>query len=330
MMKENTVELLFNNIDESTELLKDCLELSYLEALIETGENFFEGEILQEEINDLHQEKLMLTIQQYNETTKDNESIRRAFQLAILKGMKQGVQTNHEMTPDGIAFIVSYLVGKFTDGKKDLKILDPAIGTGNLLLTILNASKDKFTESVGIDVDDVLVRIAFVVGNLLGHEIELFNQDSLAPLFVDPVDLVVCDLPIGFYPNDERAKAYTLKAKEGMSFAHHLFIEQSMNYLKSGGFFIGLVPNHLFTSEQSQALQNYINETGVIQGLIQLPLSAFKDERHQKSILIIRKNAENMKKPKHALLVDFPKLTNMKAVEDIMLQMNSWFKENLQ
>jgi len=330
MVKENSVEFLFNYIDESTECLKDNLEISYLEALIETGENFFEGEVLQEEINGSQKDKLMNTIHQFTSASKDNESIRRAFQLAILKGMKQGVQTNHEMTPDGIAFIITYLVGKLTEGKQNLIILDPAIGTGNLLLTILNSSKDKFTESVGIDVDDVLVRIAFVIGNLLGHEIELFNQDSLAPLFVDPVDLVVCDLPIGFYPNAERANEYTLKAKEGMSYAHHLFIEQSMNYLKSGGFFISLVPNHLFTSEQSAQLQSYINETGVIQGLIQLPVSAFKDEKHQKSILIIRKNAENMKKPKQALLVDFPKLSNVKAVEDIMLQMNEWFKENLQ
>ena len=330
MIKDNSVELLFNYIDESTEYIKDKLEISYLEALIETGENFFEGEILQEEITDSQKDKLMNTIQQFTSVTKDNESIRRAFQLAILKGMKQGVQTNHEMTPDGIAFIISYLVGKLTEGKQELSILDPAIGTGNLLLTILNSSKEKFTDPIGIDVDDVLVRIAFVIGNLLGHEIELFNQDSLAPLFVDPVDVVVCDLPVGFYPNAERAKEYALKAKEGMSYAHHLFIEQSMNYLKSGGFFISLVPNHLFTSDQSGQLQNYINETGVIQGLIQLPVSAFKDEKHQKSILIIRKNAENMKKPKKALLVDFPKLTNMKAVEDIMLQMNAWFKENLQ
>lgn len=330
MNQENAVEILFNYIDETTESIKDQLEISYLEALIETGENFFEGEILQAEINELQKEKLLKIIEQFKSTSKDNESIRRAFQLAILKGMKQGVQTNHEMTPDGIAFIMSYLVGKFTEGKKDLTILDPAIGTGNLLLTILNASNDKFTASVGIDVDDVLVKIAFVIGNLLGHEIELFNQDSLAPLFVDPVDLVVCDLPIGYYPNEERSKNYTLKAKEGMSYAHHLFIEQSLNYVKSGGFFISLVPNHLFTTDQSQQLQNFINETGVIQGLIQLPVSAFKDEKHQKSILIIRKNAENMKKPKHALLVDFPKLSNMKAVEDIMLQMNAWFKENLQ
>lgn len=329
MENKNTVERLFTYIDESTEIIKDCMEISYLEALVETGENFFEGEILQEEINDENIDKLQTIIQQFNDTHKEKENIRRSFQLAILKGMKQGIHTNHEMTPDGIGLIVSYLVNKFTEGKKELSILDPAVGTGNLLATVLNESDNKFITAFGIDVDDVLVKISFVIGNLLGHEVELFNQDSLAPLYVDPVDVVVCDLPVGYYPNEERAKNYSLKAKNGMSYAHHLFIEQSMNHLKSGGYFIGLVPNHLFTSEQSGQLHEYLNSTGVIQGLIQLPISAFKDERHQKSILIIRKNAENMEKPKQALLVDFPKLTNSSAVEHIMLQMNKWFKENL-
>jgi site-specific DNA-methyltransferase (adenine-specific) len=328
-MNAKTVETLFGMIDESTEIIKDALDLSYLEALIETGDNFFEAQVLQEELDEQLKTKLMNSISSYQENEYDKESIRRAFQLAILKGMKEGIQPNHEMTPDGIGFIMSYLVGKFTKGKKELSILDPAIGTGNLLHSVLIQTGDQFTSASGVDVDEVLVRLAYVLGNLLGHEIELFNQDALAPLLVDPVDLVLCDLPVGYFPNEERAKNYQLKAKEGMSYAHHLFIEQSMNYLKSGGYFIGLIPNHLFTSEQAPQLHEFIKETCNIQGLIQLPASSFKDERHQKSILILRKNAEDNKKLKQALLVDFPKLSNTKAVEEMMYRINKWFEENL-
>ncbi|HRF77540.1 MAG TPA: PDDEXK nuclease domain-containing protein, partial [Chitinophagales bacterium] len=43
-------------------------------------------------------------------------------------------------------------------------------------------------------------------------ELELFHQDSLEPLFIDPVDTVICDLPVGYYPNDEGAEAFELKA----------------------------------------------------------------------------------------------------------------------
>ncbi len=40
------------------------------------------------------------------------------------------------------------------------------------------------------------------------------------------MDAVVCDLPVGYYPNEEVALDYELCAAEGMSYAHHLFIEQ--------------------------------------------------------------------------------------------------------
>jgi site-specific DNA-methyltransferase (adenine-specific) len=328
-MNAKTVETLFGLIDESTESIKIALDISYLEALIETGDNLFESQVLQDEFDEQLKTKLMNSITAFQETEYEKESIRRAFQLAILKGMKEGIQPNHEMTPDGIGFIMSYLVSKFTKGKNELKILDPAVGTGNLLHSVLIQTGDKFSAAYGVDVDDILVRLAYVVGNLLGHEIELFNQDSLGPLLIDPVDLVVCDLPVGYFPNEERAKNYKLKAKEGMSYSHHLFIEQSMNYLKNGGYFIGLIPNHLFTSEQAPQLHEFIKETCMIQGLIQLPASTFKEERHQKSILILRKNAEDNKKLKQALLVDFPKLTNSQAVEEMMYRINKWFEENL-
>ena len=68
----------------------------------------------------------------------DKEEIRKAIQLAILKGMKKSVQVNHQMTPDAIGLLVSYFVKEMTKDKKELSILDPALGTGNLLYTIMN------------------------------------------------------------------------------------------------------------------------------------------------------------------------------------------------
>ena len=48
----------------------------------------------------------------------ENEQIRKALQLAILKGMKESSQPNHQMTPDAIGMFISYLVGKFTKGRR--------------------------------------------------------------------------------------------------------------------------------------------------------------------------------------------------------------------
>ena len=46
--------------------------------------------------------------------------------------------------------------------------------------------------------------------------IQLFHQDGLQDLLLDPVDLALSDLPIGYYPNDERAKDLLLLRRKAI------------------------------------------------------------------------------------------------------------------
>ncbi|AJH19257.1 MULTISPECIES: class I SAM-dependent methyltransferase [Bacillus] len=320
------VETLFSIFDSSTVVLRKELDVTYLEALVETGDNLFEGAILQEELSESTIERLNREYSTFNEETYKGEEIRKAFQLAILKGMKEGVQANHEMTPDAVGMFMSYLFHKFMQGQKEITVLDPAIGTGNLMTTLFNSAKEELTMSgFGVEVDEVLIKLALVNANLQKHAIEFFHQDGLAPLYIDPVDAVVSDLPIGYYPNEIVASEYTLKADEGMSYAHHLFIEQSVKHTKEGGYLFFLVPNFIFESDQAPKLHAFIKETCFIQGLLQLPVSMFKNEKNAKSIFVLQKKGQGVTMPKQALLVELPKFSNMKAMENIMDQLNTWF-----
>ncbi|WP_241138669.1 class I SAM-dependent methyltransferase [Bacillus mycoides] len=320
------VETLFSIFDSSTVVLRKELDVTYLEALVETGDNLFEGAILQEELSESTIERLNREYSTFNEETYKGEEIRKAFQLAILKGMKEGVQANHEMTPDAVGMFMSYLFHKFMQGQKEITVLDPAIGTGNLMTTLFNSAKEELTMSgFGVEVDEVLIKLALVNANLQKHAIEFFHQDGLAPLYIDPVDAVVSDLPIGYYPNEIVASEYTLKANEGMSYAHHLFIEQSVKHTKEGGYLFFLVPNFIFESDQAPKLHAFIKETCCIQGLLQLPVSMFKNEKNAKSIFVLQKKGQGVTMPKQALLVELPKFSNMKAMENIMDQLNTWF-----
>ncbi|MBU5219109.1 class I SAM-dependent methyltransferase [Bacillus albus] len=321
-----TVETLFSIFDSSAVVLRKELDVTYLEALVETGDNLFEGAILQEELSESAIERLNREYSTFNEETYKGEEIRKAFQLAILKGMKEGVQANHEMTPDAVGMFMSYLFHKFMQGQNEITVLDPAIGTGNLMTTVFNSAKEGLTMSgFGVEVDEVLIKLALVNANLQKHAIEFFHQDGLAPLYIDPVDAVVSDLPIGYYPNEIGASEYKLKADEGMSYAHHLFIEQSVKHTKEGGYLFFLVPNFIFESDQAPKLHAFIKETCFIQGLLQLPVSMFKNEKNAKSIFVLQKKGSNVTMPKQALLVELPKFSNMKAMEDIMDQLNTWF-----
>ncbi|MEC2526646.1 class I SAM-dependent methyltransferase [Bacillus cereus] len=321
-----TVETLFSIFDSSAVVLRKELDVTYLEALVETGDNLFEGAILQEELSESAIERLNREYSTFNEETYKGEEIRKAFQLAILKGMKEGVQANHEMTPDAVGMFMSYLFHKFMQGQNEITVLDPAIGTGNLMTTVFNSAKEGLTMSgFGVEVDEVLIKLALVNANLQKHAIEFFHQDGLAPLYIDPVDAVVSDLPVGYYPNEIGASEYKLKADEGMSYAHHLFIEQSVKHTKEGGYLFFLVPNFIFESDQAPKLHAFIKETCFIQGLLQLPVSMFKNEKNAKSIFVLQKKGANVTMPKQALLVELPKFSNMKAMEDIVDQLNTWF-----
>jgi site-specific DNA-methyltransferase (adenine-specific) len=326
MYVSQTVETLFSIFDSSAVVLRKELDVTYLEALVETGDNLFEGAILQEELSESAIERLNREYSTFNEETYKGEEIRKAFQLAILKGMKEGVQANHEMTPDAVGMFMSYLFHKFMQGQNEITVLDPAIGTGNLMTTVFNSAKEGLTMSgFGVEVDEVLIKLALVNANLQKHAIEFFHQDGLAPLYIDPVDAVVSDLPVGYYPNEIGASEYKLKADEGMSYAHHLFIEQSVKHTKEGGYLFFLVPNFIFESDQAPKLHAFIKETCFIQGLLQLPVSMFKNEKNAKSIFVLQKKGANVTMPKQALLVELPKFSNMKAMEDIMDQLNTWF-----
>ncbi|PFF88449.1 class I SAM-dependent methyltransferase [Bacillus cereus] len=326
MYVSQTVETLFSIFDSSAVVLRKELDVTYLEALVETGDNLFEGAILQEELSESAIERLNREYSTFNEETYKGEEIRKAFQLAILKGMKEGVQANHEMTPDAVGMFMSYLFHKFMQGKAEITVLDPAIGTGNLMTTVFNSAKEELVMSgFGVEVDEVLIKLALVNANLQKHAIEFFHQDGLAPLYIDPVDAVISDLPIGYYPNEIGASEYKLKADEGMSYAHHLFIEQSVKHTKEGGYLFFLVPNFIFESDQAPKLHAFIKETCFIQGLLQLPVSMFKNEKNAKSIFVLQKKGPSVTMPKQALLVELPKFSNMKAMENIMDQLNTWF-----
>lgn len=328
MQTVSNMEKLFTALNESSEQLAEELQLSYIEAVAETGENLFHGDVLQDELSELAKKKVKKLYADIQLDTYESEEIRKAFQLCVLKGLKEGAHPNHQMTPDSVGIFVGYLVQRFMSNKPSFSLLDPAVGTGNLLTAVLNQLKDHKVESSGVDVDDLLIQLSYINANLQKHPVQFYNQDSLQNLFVDPADAVICDLPVGYYPNDEGASAFSLKADEGHSYAHHLFIEQSMNHAKPGGYLFFIIPNQLFSSKEAPKLNAFIKEQAYIQGLLQLPLSMFQGEQHAKSIFILQKKGEGAAPPKQAMLADLPKFSNFEGMQAMMKQINEWFEKS--
>lgn len=56
------VERLFTVVDETARILQEELQCTYLEAVAETGENLFHGDVLQDEVSELNAKRLKSSI----------------------------------------------------------------------------------------------------------------------------------------------------------------------------------------------------------------------------------------------------------------------------
>lgn len=256
------------------------------------------------------------------------EDMRRGIQLAILKGMKQHAQPNHQMTPDSIGMLLGHIANKLTEDREETTILDPTVGTGNLLFTVMNGMENPVT-AFAVEIDELLVRLAAVVAELLEQPATFLVQDALRPLFIDPVDLVVSDLPVGYYPDDENGLNYALMPEEGHAYAHHLFIEQSLNHMKPGGYGLFIIPANLFESEHAPQLHIFLKEKSLIRAVIQLPSALFQSKVHEKSLLILQKPSEQIKSTPEVLLAKVPDMKNKQAMGRFLQDVDEWaIKEN--
>ncbi|MGE7688217.1 class I SAM-dependent methyltransferase [Lysinibacillus sp. NPDC097214] len=302
------IEKLFGMLNEHAEKIEKEHNVTLLEGILDGLEAWLDGEV------------------DFSQDGATKEDVRKAIQITVLKGMRKGSQPNHQMTPDTLGLLVGYFVEQlYVDRLKTEKIsiLDPAVGTGNLLLTVMNLLDEKI-EATGVEVDELLIRIAAATADLTEQPVSLYRQDALQDLLVSPADAIVCDLPVGYYPNEDIALDYELCPSEGLSYAHHLFIEQSINYTKDGGYLFFLAPTHLFESEQSKQLHKYIQKHAWIQAIIQLPDTMFANKALEKSIVILQKQGNDFKAPKEVLLAKVPNMQNKQALAMFFEKVKMW------
>lgn len=329
------IEQTFTSLKEAVALLQKELQVSYLDALIETGDNLLAKEVHVEdglptaEIK-TRLEELYANAQLAGLTT---EQRRQVMQLLLLQAYKQEkIQANHQMTPDTIGFLVEYLLEKVLPKKQGLALLDLTVGTGNLLTAILsklNQNGWPKIQAYGVDNDDTLITLASMATQIEQISVDLFHQDALDSLLLPKVDVVVSDLPVGYYPLDERVTQFKTRARKGHSYVHHLLIEQAVNQLKPAGFGIFVVPKGLFESPEAKGLLDYIQANAYLQGMLNLPQDLFASKRGQKAILLLQKHGSGAKQAKQILLGDFPSFKHKEQFQAFLGQIDYWERNSL-
>lgn len=308
--EKNMMEVLFEKLDVKSKDLHDENGQSYIENLGLAMEDIYTNQ------RDLLEQSTL-------------QERRKAFQFAYLSLLKEEViQPNHQMTPDSIGFILSYLVNLFNKNKKELNIVDIASGTGHLSATINEQNQDKTLMHHLIEVDPVLQRVSIHLANFLEIPFDVYPQDAIMPLPLEEADVIVGDLPVGYYPLDERSKEMKLGFDEGHSYSHYLLLEQAVTATRPGGYVFLIVPTNIFEGEEVKQLQKYIATETEMQAFLNFPNSLFKTEQSRKSLLILQKKDPGITKSVEVLLANTPDFKAQSQLQTFLSEVDEWMKEN--
>ena len=281
---EQTYTLLLENVQE----IQNNLLTSFYDALIEQNGSYLDGDI---ELD---------SVRQNNEKLKalklSKEEWRRAYQFLLMKAAQtEPLQANHQFTPDSIGFILTFLIDQLSK-KEHIDILEIGSGMGNLAETILNNTQ-KNMDYLGLELDDLLIDISASIADVMDAKASFVQGDAVRPQVLKESDVIISDLPVGFYPDDHIAARYEVASRQEHTYAHHLLMEQSLKYLKSDGYAIFLAPNDLLTSSQSDLLKKWLQKHAQIVAMIALPESLFGNAAYAKTIFVLKKQDEQAVQP---------------------------------
>jgi site-specific DNA-methyltransferase (adenine-specific) len=197
------------------------------------------------------------------------------------------------------------------------------------MLTVQTSLKTSgvVSHGYGVDVDNTLLTIAQLDAALTHADLTLFEQDGLIGLPKTDMDLAIGDLPVGFYPIDEKAARFKVFSKTGHTYMHHLLIEQSMKQVKDGGFGLFLIPTNIFGTDQAKLLTDWLKEEVYIQGIVQLPETLFKADNARKSILILQKHGATANQAQ-VLAASLTSLTDKATVQRFFREFSDWKNNN--
>lgn len=316
-MNFEKIETAYELILENIQLIENELKTHIYDALIEQNSFYLGAEGASEEVaaNNEKLRQLALT----------KEEWRRAFQFIFIKaGQTEQLQANHQFTPDAIGFILLFLIENLTDSDK-IDLLEIGSGTGNLAQTLLNNSS-KELNYLGIEVDDLLIDLSASIAEVLDSDAQFIQEDAVRPQILKESDVIISDLPVGFYPNDDIAKRYKVANSDEHTYAHHLLMEQSLKYLKKDGIAVFLAPVSLLTSKQSDLLKQWLKDYADIIAVITLPESIFGNAANAKSIFVLKKQAAYTPE---TFVYPLSDLQSREALTDLIRKFQKWKIDNI-
>ena len=253
-----------------------------------TVRNILAGEVVCD-IDDLDKEEELEEIYaKIKDVDFSAEDVRKAMQSIVLRGFKEMRIPNGNTTPDTLGILAAYLITKIHK-EKELSILDPLCGTGNLLFTIANYL-DKKTKLFAIDDNEWMTKITALTADLLDYPVEVYYQNTMS-LQLSNIDSIVFDMPHSEYI-------------DGKYFPYEAILH-FVNELKEDGSMIAIVENDFFDYDSNQEFKN--------------------NQARPKLILVLQKR---QLKDAKCFMVKLPSFNDVEDFNNALRDIEAWFLKN--
>ena len=282
------IEQAYTYLLENVQIIQNDLATSFYDALIEQNGIYLDGQTNLEQVKKNNQALKRLALRK--------EEWLRTYQFLLMKAAQtEPLQANHQFTPDAIGHLMIFIIEQLCP-TEDLSLLELGSGMGILGASFLT-SMNKKVDYLGIELDDLLIDLAASMAEVMDLQMGFVQGDAVRPQVLKESDIIVSDLPVGYYPDDQVASRYEVAASEGHTYAHHLLMEQSLKYLKTGGYAIFLAPSNLLSSPQSDLLKLWLKKNAQLVAMITLPENLFSQGSNSKVIFVLQKKGSTVVEP---------------------------------
>ena len=282
------IEQAYTYLLENIQIIQNDLATNFYDALIEQNSIYLDEQTNLQVVKDNNKSLKRLALRK--------EEWLRTYQFLLMKAAQtEPLQANHQFTPDTVALLLIFIIEELWPGQ-ELNLLELGSGMGILGASFLT-SLDKKVDYLGVEIDDLLIDLAASITEVIGLPAVYAQGDAVRPQILKESDIIVSDLPIGYYPDDQVASRYEVAASEGHTYAHHLLMEQSLKYLKNGGFAIFLAPSNLLSSPQSDLLKLWLKKNAQLVAMITLPENLFSQGSNSKVIFVLQKKGSTAVEP---------------------------------
>ena len=310
MLNKENMEIIYDAVDGYAELLYEHAKTPYLQGIVEACDALHAGGVGMEMPEPARQRAGAL-LKRAMGIDFQKEEIRKALQLAILKGFKHARRPNTDTTPDTIGILVAHLADRLLPARAELILFDPLVGAGNLIVTVAN-HLDRPARLYGVERDLTVYKLAEAMFAMTDRGDDLYLQDTFTFEGL-AADVIVTDFPP------------SAPAEDG-SYLPYDVIRHHRRNLNPDGWFLGIVPNDFFTIPGADVFRTVIADAWNVVGLVKLPDAMFKGSG--RSILILQNAAGGAKAPAKVLLADIPSFADEEAASRAIRAIDAWFAGN--